>query len=786
MKNLSLKRSAGNALKDEDFNKTSIYDKSFKLTRKIQDPRFGEVSLLNNISTKENVIVKEKKFNDKAEMTKAIISTRSKMLNQSPYTFKLLDFSTTKQSELCSTIYILKQFYEYINSDLRREFMSRQSANVSFTEAELSTILYQIVKADPLGTHGDISNSNIVYEKASNTSKLVDRSDELPSMTRSLNIQKNKMTTNQPLYQSPLMYSNLRNNNLKFNFDVNKEDAFALGLNILELGNLRPINNIYNSAKKEIDFSILNRHIEDFKLKYGPNRFLTNTVESLLKFDELQRLGMKEVDLLLPNEIEFKNQILQSNAFYVNSSVYSNQNNIINKSNEPITTISTTVTTTPIPQQHIPSIYSTNNLQNNAFYEKPSLPNIQTNVTKTNYQYVPPQFLNDAPQSNIYITKNEPQRLSERKITTTVIKENVSASPVRYNGDFGNDYRIQTSTVSSPIKQYTSNRNVQLIQNNNTVPIINYPPYTSYTNSGPNRIVLEPEIRREVITAAPMTLTAYNNSLQAYPSMADGNTTIYTQQSNNFNQYQNNPYQTSSYIPKDNIRRSYIRKSITHIPTTNYTNYQPTPLNTFETTRVSTIPTSTYINSPNSFNYNTNLNNIPYNTYSTVQNSYPNTTYTPYNNITEYNSYPTNQINTNNTNRITPIISSVNNLPVTTTYHTAPVTEYINSSTIIPNQYTSDQINYIANNPTTYSTLTPTNFVSTPITTYQTNLPYSSFNNGSNKNVTYMNNNMTQYTTETTTIPVNDFNQTVRKSVSGLKYIGTYQDNSNPTEYRNY
>lgn len=49
------------------------------------------------------------------------------------------------------------------------------------------------------------------------------------------------------------MYQNLKKGNLNFSFDPMKEDIFALGLTLLEAGVGAPIQDIYDSAKGQID-----------------------------------------------------------------------------------------------------------------------------------------------------------------------------------------------------------------------------------------------------------------------------------------------------------------------------------------------------------------------------------------------------------------------------------------------------------------------------------------------------------------------------------------------------
>ena len=55
------------SLKDADFNKSSRYEKNFKHKRKLKDPRFGPISVIQIPKTQELLAVVEKKVNAKKE-----------------------------------------------------------------------------------------------------------------------------------------------------------------------------------------------------------------------------------------------------------------------------------------------------------------------------------------------------------------------------------------------------------------------------------------------------------------------------------------------------------------------------------------------------------------------------------------------------------------------------------------------------------------------------------------------------------------------------------------------
>ncbi len=78
------------------------------------------------------------------------------------------------------------------------------------------------------------------------------------------------------------MYENLSKGNMNFEVNNRKEDVYALGLVLLEAGNGKSVQNIYDSPKKKVDQVKLNDHLMEFKRRHGDNTLLTDSVEQMV------------------------------------------------------------------------------------------------------------------------------------------------------------------------------------------------------------------------------------------------------------------------------------------------------------------------------------------------------------------------------------------------------------------------------------------------------------------------------------------------------------------------
>ena len=295
-------------LKDADYEKSSPIEKSHQRGKQLDDPRFGQVTLYSNPATKSFVAMKERKVTDKAEAGRLIGAARQRLAMKHPNLINLLDYSVTKQSELCSSFYIVRYFFEFPKNDLRKQFTDRQKQGVGFNSQELTNVLYQQIQVQSYLqsqglAHGDIQPVLIGYDPEKKESKLIDKSDLAANEQAVIAMQKNHLLSQSSgsVYQSPAMYQNLKKGNQKFTFDKNKEDAYALGLVLLEAGNGRKIDNIYDGKSGTVDQNALNQHLSEFRGKFeSGNQLLTSTVANLVNPNESERPSPVQVQSSLP------------------------------------------------------------------------------------------------------------------------------------------------------------------------------------------------------------------------------------------------------------------------------------------------------------------------------------------------------------------------------------------------------------------------------------------------------------------------------------------------------
>ena len=685
-------------LKDADYEKSSPIEKTHQRGKQLDDPRFGQVTLYSNPANRSFVAVKERKVTDKAEAGRLITAARQRLAMTHPNLINLLDYSVTKQSELCSSFYIIRYFFEFPKNDLRKQFIDRQKQGVGFNSQELTNLLYQQVQAQSYLqnqglAHGDIQPVLIGYDPEKKESKLIDKSDLAPNEQAVIAIQKNHLVSQSSgsIYQSPTMYQNLKKGNQKFTFDKNKEDAYALGLVLLEAGNGRKIENIYDNKSGTVDQNALNQHLNEFRGKFeSGNQLLTSTVANLVNPNEAQRPSPVQVQSSLPPYEEVQRFFTQNqNATLQGGSTNTYTRTEIDGGNQNIVIRDKVV----MPEVDI-DLFSFNP-QTNPY-------KVNSPVYEEEVHAEPEQFVVAQPK---YVFKHqEPQYTpppAQAKETQVVYNEPVVENYHDYNSGFAKN-RVYSEAPVSYVQEsyapttvhrvYTEQAPVQTVRRSfvSSQPQVTYsqPQVTSYHDqsystasyTNPNlthefRLHDSSIVKPEVITNDSYTTHAYqpHTSQVVYTS-----TPTYQSQRNNV-VYSEAPVTRVQTVNDPIVRRSYTSAPIDTIYS------QPNRVS-YTTSRV--IPAETVYTQPNRVSYTTS-SIAPAQT--TVYTEGPRNSYRTYSQInapitsiapaqtTVYTEGPRNSYRT---------YSQVN-APVTYTeaprsnvvYSTAPTTEYITTPT---------------------------------------------------------------------------------------------------------
>lgn len=274
---------------------------------KRHDKRFGDISIYKNDRSKTKVMMKEKSSGDQKTFTRDTIMARTRMELQHDNLHKMLGWSTQKKSELCSTHYYVRMFFDYPESDLRNEVAERKRKGGAVSDAELSLATSNALHGlDYLHgmrlAHGDIRPQLISSERLGGdavvTNRILDRLADPSQIERA---QVNNLMNNRELFMSPQLYKRINTKGKKKpGFDRQKNDLFALGMSMISAGTASSVKDCYKRGGK-FDAQKLRYHLDRFRSRHQQNYSLCNVVTSLVEIEEERRpdtnmlLGRKQM-----------------------------------------------------------------------------------------------------------------------------------------------------------------------------------------------------------------------------------------------------------------------------------------------------------------------------------------------------------------------------------------------------------------------------------------------------------------------------------------------------------
>ena len=183
--------------------KISEIETKFSITHTLNDPIFGDISILQNESDENLIMIKENNIDNPESAEADIEQAKERISLNYPYILKMLDYSVHNISE---NNYCVKGFYKFPEINLLMLMQEKIELKESFDSDELTTILIHMLKAIAYlqvnkMVHGDIRPEYIGFYADEGSFIL---SDRLGNPAAPNIIQINNIGNNNTLYLSPV------------------------------------------------------------------------------------------------------------------------------------------------------------------------------------------------------------------------------------------------------------------------------------------------------------------------------------------------------------------------------------------------------------------------------------------------------------------------------------------------------------------------------------------------------------------------------------------------------
>ena len=247
--------------------------KNYQFLRRIKDPRYGEISVLQDKFTKELVALKELLSKSTRDFEKDINSLRIRYKTSHPNIVKVLGYTSKSEDNFCASVHKILMIVEYLENDLEKEITLKKNQNSFYKEDQLWYLLENIVKALALlqrneVPHEDLKPSSILISKMG-VYKIAQHNiagTTIPAYHQRLSGMSDGRT-----YLSPALLSNLQRYELKPNHNSWKSDVFSLGMIVLHAATLSSCERLYDWNNNTLNYNQLQERISSLKPRYSQN-----------------------------------------------------------------------------------------------------------------------------------------------------------------------------------------------------------------------------------------------------------------------------------------------------------------------------------------------------------------------------------------------------------------------------------------------------------------------------------------------------------------------------------
>lgn len=299
-------------------SKNSIFDGAeYVEVKQIKNcKRAGDHYVIQNIQTSEIFLRKTIITSEEKNAKKLYDKFANRVQNLSDYLINCQDFSLKIKRDFCSKFYIFRVFYEYPLNDVETLFKEKLKKKNFVTHEKLTQIFYNVLESlvflekNSIG-HGQLQIFNIFFSEKTKNYKILDNFSSL----KFRDIYLNYIYTNKGFFVfAPETLALIQSGSDKF-INYSKIDIFHLGLIILMIGNLTPINKLYDLNNFIIRKEKLEELLKEFENRYGNrNPLLVKIVRNMVVLNCNKRMFPSEFKKNFPSFEKFQNALSRNNS----------------------------------------------------------------------------------------------------------------------------------------------------------------------------------------------------------------------------------------------------------------------------------------------------------------------------------------------------------------------------------------------------------------------------------------------------------------------------------------
>jgi serine/threonine protein kinase len=270
------------------------YNPVYEVVKKYDDAHYGEVKLVREKTTQQEMLLKEVVVNTQKAFEDEVRINENRETLATPHVVNMIGYNAQGKQNFCASFYRVSVFIEALEKTLADNLRDAMELNTPLAETEVLLLADNLITAlaylqSKDINHGDIRPFNVFT--TDNEYKLSD-----PSLNGQRNFDAYVAATvgGSKTLLAPELLRRLPTKELNFVHDRFRADVFSLGATLLSVATLTNSEDLYDYESGTVNENLLQERLDRVRIFYST--FTYELIRDMLVLNEEERTDFTQLD----------------------------------------------------------------------------------------------------------------------------------------------------------------------------------------------------------------------------------------------------------------------------------------------------------------------------------------------------------------------------------------------------------------------------------------------------------------------------------------------------------